>query len=149
MRIVVQSAKRGLQVRVFGAGAALLVIGALALLRALGGAPSAQEAETRLRLVLAREVSQAHMEELKASGATLPDEPTATRWQADLEAIERAEVRDIEVRRPLPDAFSARPAFVIRAVVKPPAAEPRTRYFWLGRHGFDHEASVAAWHFAR
>jgi hypothetical protein len=147
MRIVVQGSGSHVRVRVLGAGAALAVIGVCVLLRALGGSPSPREAEERLRLVLAREVSQAHLAEMRESGASLPDERMAARWQADFEVIERIEVLDIEVRRPLPDTFSPRPAFVVKASLREATGE-KTRYFWLSRHGFDHEAAALLWRFA-
>ncbi len=72
------------------------------------------------------------MDELRASGSTLPDAGTARRWKEDLERLDRIDLRSVEVRHfLLVPPFTISRMFVVKAVFQDGNGEKRTRCFSL------------------
>jgi len=107
------------------------------------------DAEHRVRMILMREISQRHMEELKRTGIKLPDEQMAKRWLAEINQTKNLEFLSLSLKNPILDIFTPdSPTFVVQALIRDEKQQEKTRYFWLSWAGIDREISKIAWLFS-
>ncbi len=104
------------------------------------------DAEHRVRMILMREVSQNHMEELSQTGMKIPDEQMANRWLEEINQTKNMDFLSLSLKNPIPDIFTPdSPTFVARAVIQNKNQQEQIRFFWLSWAGIDREISKMAW----
>jgi hypothetical protein len=150
MKIRIAKTRRGFIVSFFGLAAVLLVMGILTLPYFLEPAPSPEEAETRIRLLLKREFFNREMDLLKEKGRRLPGADRARQWKEKIDRINRIKFLTTRVNRLIPDVLllDPTPHFVVRVEVQDSGGEARIRYFLLSTAGIDTETSYMAWFFS-
>jgi len=125
-------------------GGFLLAVAALVFFNA-SSTLSREDAETRIRVLLQREVLQ---RQALSAGRMTPEKAEALgRALAAAKAIEFA---SLETGKLLPDYVLRphRPTHIVRAEMGAPGRPPAVRYFWLPWDGIDRETGRAAWYFA-
>lgn len=105
--------------------------------------------EHRVRMILMREVSQHHMEELSQTGMKVPDEKMANRWLEEINQTKNLDFVSLSLKNPILDIFTPdSPTFVVRAVIRDNQQQENVRFFWLSWAGVDREISKTAWLFS-
>ena len=150
MKIRIAQTRRGLIVSFFGLAAVLLMTGLIILPFLLEPAPSPEEAESRIRLLLKREFFNREMDLLKERGRPLPGYDRARQWKKEIDRIDRIKFLSTRVNRLIPDVLllDPTPHFVVRVKVQDSGGEAGTRYFLLSTAGIDTETSYMAWFFS-
>lgn len=150
MKIRIAQTRHGVVISFFGLVALLLVAGVIILPFYLEPAPSPEEAEKRIRLLLKREFFNREMALVKESGRRLPDHDRARQWKEETHRIDRIRFLSIRVNRLIPDILllDPTPHFVVRVKVQENKGKAGTRYFLLRMDGIDTETSYMAWLFS-
>jgi hypothetical protein len=136
-------------VTLIGIPAIIFLIALIVLSLMLMNALEPDDAEHRVRMILMREISQHHMEELKSSGMKIPDEQMANRWLKEINQTKSLEFLSLSLKNPILDIFTPDAhSFVAQVVIRDEKQQERTRYFWLSWAGIDREISKTAWFFS-
>ena len=130
-------------------GSLLLGVALLVLLN-LSTTMSSQEAETRVRTFLARQVTQKYMPLVMNRQGKQPDVDSARQMEKDLRRIKDLKFVSIDVGRVIPDFLLRphRPTHIARVVLRDGDGQHALRYFRLPWGGIDTESSRAAWFFS-
>lgn len=108
-----------------------------------------EDIEHRVRLILMRQISQQHMQDLKDKGLKIPDEQMANQWQEEINRTKKLDFLSLTAKNPIPDILSPdTPNFVVRVKIRDELNHVTTRYFWLSWSGIDREISKIAWYFS-
>ena len=111
---------------------------------------SDEEAATRVRTFLSREVSQKYMPLVMNREGKQPDVDRARQMAKELRRIKELQFVSIDVARLIPD-FVLRPhmpTHIVRVVLRDRERQYAPRYFWLPWGGVDTETSRYAWYFS-
>ena len=130
-------------------GSLLLGVALLVLLN-LSTTMSSQEAETRVRTFLARQVTQKYMPLVMNRQGKQPDVDSARQMEKDLRRIKDLKFVSIDVGRVIPDFLLRphRPTHIARVVLRDGDGQHALRYFRLPWGGIGTESSRAAWFFS-
>ncbi|MDX1428687.1 MAG: hypothetical protein R3282_00305 [Rhodothermales bacterium] len=111
---------------------------------------SEEEAEARVRAVLAKQVTRSYMSAVMEKNLNQVDAAGARRLKKELARISDLELVSIDVRRPIPDYLLRphMPAHVVRVVMRDDSRQYAPRYFWLPWADVDSETSKYAWMFS-
>ena len=105
-----------------------------------------EDAEHRVRMILMREVTQRHMEELRQTSRKIPNEQMATLWLEEINQTKNLAILSLSLKNPILDIFTPdSPTFVVRAVIRNENQQDQIRFFWLSWAGIDREISKIAW----
>jgi len=111
---------------------------------------SDEEAATRVRTFLSREVTQKYMPLVMNGEGKQPDVDRARQMARELRRIRELQFVSIDVARLIPD-FVLRPhmpTHIVRVVLRDRERQYAPRYFWLPWGGVDSETSRYAWYFS-
>ena len=128
-----------------------LLLGVAVLVRMnLSTTLSDEEAETRVRNFLSREVAQKYMPLVMKGPGRQPDVEAARQMERELRWVKGVKFVSVDVARLLPDFVLRphRPTHIVRVVLRDQGRQQAPRYFWLPWGGVDTETSRAAWYFA-
>lgn len=132
-----------------GIPAILILILLIALSFILMNALEPEDAEHRVRMILMREVTQRHMEELRQTSRKIPNEQMAAQWLEEINQTKNLKFLSLSLKNPILDIFTPdSPTFVVRAVIRNENQQDQIRFFWLSWAGIDREISKIAWLFS-
>lgn len=111
---------------------------------------SDEEAETRVRTFLARQVTQKYMPLVMNRQGKQPNVDSARQMEKELRRIKDLKFVSIDVGRLIPDFLLRphRPTHIVRVVLRDDDGQHPPRYFRLPWDGIDTESSRAAWFFS-
>lgn len=149
MTVKINKSSNNIIITFFGIPAVIFLILLLVFAFRLMAALEPDDPEHRVRMILMREISQHHMEELKCSGKKIPDEEMAIQWQEEINRTKNLQFISLSLKNPILDIFTPdTPTFVVQVVIFDEEQQERTRYFWLSWAGVDREISKIAWNFS-
>jgi hypothetical protein len=123
---------------------------ALLVLLNLSTTLSNEEAETRVRTLLSREVTQRYMPLVMNRKGNEPDVDSARQMAKELRRIRNLKFVSVDVGRLIPDFLLRphRPTHIVRVVVRDGDRQYTPRYFRLPWDGIDGDSSRIAWFFS-
>ena len=109
-----------------------------------------EEAEQRVRGLLAREITQKYMSVVTRNQGALPDADSARQLEKELRRIRELEFVSVDVGKLVPSILLRphMPTHVVRVVLRDKDRQYPPRYFWLPWAYVGHETSRYAWFFS-
>jgi hypothetical protein len=109
-----------------------------------------QDAEKRIKLILARQVTQLYLDPGTHKMPGNMDAETGKRYGEELKSIRELKFSSIKVRKLIPDyiLMPHRPTHIVQAELLTEGYQHPPRYFWLSWSGIDREISRVAWYFS-